>query len=450
MGLLDSVYMKKYNSLLKKIEKLNEKNVRGYMTFKEYVISDELMILYFKELKRLGKKFPRLHVDSFETFEKHLFDQLKGIYDKMLSQIYQNTDEKERNKSLIKFKKNINDSCGHGCDSIIEELLRDLDDKIKYIDITDVNKSLDETTTSKDNNEVKKRASGKMIFHDEMQKWIDENFDLFHDGYEYYLNNCCPSCGVVLDNEIKSSKNCPNCKKRINCRTNKETGKKILLTNEQLKKYEKNDEKRKDILFFEKQMKSLNMSYPKYMYYFWNLKNEKPDMSARDYTWSFENWLMNTLDRELVKEYQKDFKLKFQDRVLKCDQHVFALTHVSYIYDKMISIAKYKGKDDVAEEMMLSLMYRSVTLAHLYYLHWDDRPVSKIQFYSDASFGMHIVKEYLEKNNMGFDDLKELFFKRAHPFLLNVLKKEDAWPMLCEAYKRYIYLVDNNKFYGEK
>ncbi len=443
--------MSRYKALLNKIEKLNEKNVKGYKTFKEYVLSDEIMISYFKDLKKLEKKFSKLHVDSYETFERHLYEQLKEIYDKMLSEIYKNTDEQKINIALINFQNDIDDSHGHGCDYVIDKLLNDLKYKIKNTSNVEIDKTSEETKTIEEKtNEVKKRASGELIFNDEMKLWIDENFELFHDNYKYYENNCCPNCGVVLDSKIKSSRNCSSCKKKIICRTNKETGRKLLLTDNQLGLYEKNDEKRKDILFFEKQMKSLSNSYPDYMYYFWNLKREKPDMSTRDYTWCFENWLMNTLDCELIREYQKDLKLSFQDRVLKCDQHVFALTHVSYIYDKMISIAKYKGKDDVAEEMMLSLIYRSVELAHLYYYHWEDRPFSEIQFYSDASFGMHIVKEYLEENNLRFEDLKDLFFERAHSFVLNVLTKEDAWPILCEAYKRYIYLVEHNEFYREK
>ncbi len=284
---------------------------------------------------------------------------------------------------------------------------------------------------------VKKRASGRLIFNNEIKKWLDNNDQLFHNNYICFDNNCCPGCGVVLDCEIKSSKKCPECKCKIVLRTNKESSKKLLLTEAEATKFDKDDENRKDVLFFEKQLKALNDMYPKYIYYFWNLKKEKPDMSARDYAWSFENWLFNTLDVETVKEYQKHLKLDFQDRVLKCDWDVLTSQHVSNVYRYMIDIALYKKKYDVAEEMMLSLMYRSVTLAHLPYYHWEDRPMSEIQFYSDASFGMNYVKDYLRINQLNFDDLREKFFQRAHPFLLNVISKEDAWSSLCDAYKWY-------------
>lgn len=297
---------------------------------------------------------------------------------------------------------------------------------------------------------IKKRVSGDLIFKDEMQKWIDENYFLFQNEYSYYDNNCCPNCGIVLNANILKSKKCPECKKRINVRTNRETGKKLLLTDLEITKFEKDNLKRKDILFYEKWLKALNNMYPNYMYYFWNLKKSKPDMSARDYAWSFENWLFNKLDDETVKKYQQHLKLNFQDRVLECDMDVFKLTHNSNVYRYMIEIAKYKEQYDVMQEMMLSLIYRSVTLAHLYYYHWEDRPFSEIQFYSDASFGMNFIHFYLEKYNLKFEDLKEPFMERAHPFIINILSKEKAWPILCEAYKRYVYLLKSNKFYGEK
>lgn len=310
----------------------------------------------------------------------------------------------------------------------------------------------DNNSNKIENRNVKlKRSAAKRIFFDrEMKQWLAENDEKYYSNYLYFDNNCCPNCGVVMDVLIKNSKTCPQCKKKIVMRTNKENSKKLLLTEDEAKKYDKFDEKRKDILFYERQINALNNMYPNYMYYFWNLKKEKTDMSARDYAWSFENWLFNKTDVDTVKEYQKHLKYKFQDRIIECDRDVMALIYSSNVYRYMIDIALYKKQYDVAEEMMLSLIYRSVTLAHLSYYHWEDRPVSEIQFYSDASFGMNYVKEYLERNKMNFEDLKEKFMQRAHPFLMNIVTKEDAWPMLCEAYKRYIYLVDNNRFYGEK
>ena len=438
--------MSRYKALLDKIEKLNEENVKGYKTFKEYVLSDEIMISYFKDLKKLEKKFSKLHVDSYETFESHLYEQLKEIYDKMLSEIYKNTDEQERNIALINFKNDIDDSHGHGCDDAIDKLLNDLKHKINNFEIS---KNSEKTKTVEEKkNEVKKRSSGKLIFNDEMKKWIDENYELFRDNYEYYENNCCPNCGVILDSKIKSSKNCPSCKKKIVCRTNKETGTKLLLNSNQLGLFEKNDKKRKDILFYEKWLKALNNMYSEYMYYFWNLKKEKPDMSARDYAWSFENWLFNTLDNEALKDYQKHLELDFQDRVIKCDWDVFRMHHISNVYRYMIEIAKYNEKYDVMEEMMLSLVYRSATLAKLYYYHWDDRPFDKLQFYSDASFGMYLVRDYMNVFNLKFEDLEDSFKQRAHPFILNILSKEEAWPILCETYEWFIKTTSRSNING--
>ena len=294
-------------------------------------------------------------------------------------------------------------------------------------------------------NKVKKRSTGKLILNDEMQNWIDENYEMFLNNYTCYENNCCVKCGVILNSEIKNSKVCPSCKSKLICRTNKETGKKLILTSEQLDSFDKSDKIRKDILFYEKWLKSLNNMYPDYMYYFWRLKKEKPGMSARDYTWSFENWLFNKLDTETVRAYQKHMKLSFGDMVLECDWDVFRLKHISNVYRFMIEIAKYNEKYDVMEEMMLSLIYRSVTLAQLNYYHYPDRPFSESLFFSDASFGMFLVRDYLEIFGLKFEDLKDSFMKKAHPFIINTISKEEAWPLLCQAYKKYNSLLNEYK-----
>ena len=44
---------------------------------------------------------------------------------------------------------------------------------------------------------------------------------------------------------------------------------------------------------------------------------------------------------------------------------------------------KYKNKDDVLLESIVSLLYREMSIAHLPYLHWPDRPFSKETYYAD-------------------------------------------------------------------
>ncbi len=59
MGIMDAIYKSKYNTLIAKIDELNKKNSEGYKTFKEYVLSDDIMASYFSELKELQKHVGR-------------------------------------------------------------------------------------------------------------------------------------------------------------------------------------------------------------------------------------------------------------------------------------------------------------------------------------------------------------------------------------------------------
>ena len=293
---------------------------------------------------------------------------------------------------------------------------------------------------------IKKKENNDYIFSKELEEWSDNNYILFKENYYYYNNNCCPYCGVVFENEIKRTRKCPSCKQKIIRRVNLIANKKLLLTEKRSCEFDKDNEKKNNILFFEKKMKSLQNMYPDYMYYFWDLKKKKTDLSVRDYTWSFTNWLFNELDSKIYNDYRNNLKLKFQDRIIKCDWNCMEFIHTSNVYRFMIDIAVYMGYDDVVEEMIFSLIYRSATIAYLPYYHWKDRTFSEITFYSDASFGMNYIEDYLKKYDMKFEDLKDLFFQRAHPFIINILNKEKAWAILCEAYKRYIYVLNNNEF----
>ena len=305
-----------------------------------------------------------------------------------------------------------------------------------------INNSIIASHNDKTSNDTKSR-----FFSREMQEWLNLIKDKFYNNYSYYENNACPNCGTVLEEKIKRSKKCPLCKKKIVTRTNQETLKKLLFTEKDVIEYDKLDKKRSDIIFFENQIEALNNMYPNYMYYFWDLIKEKPDMSARDYAWSFENWLYNKIDMDTINDYKQNLNLSFSERVLKCDKNVIDLKRSSNVFRYMIDIAIYKEKFNVAEEMMLSFMYRNVAIALLPYFHWDDRPKSEIQFYSDVSFGMGYVKDYLDKHHINFEELEDKFMQKAHPFLFNIVTKEEAWQILCEAYKRYIYTIGNNEHY---
>ena len=116
-----------YKYLLYKVEKLNKKNVRGYDTFKEYVLSDEKMLKYYKRLKSLEKRIKNLRVDSYETFEKTVFTQLDDIFNKMLSKILEQNNSQIKVEKLRILKKDLENCLGYSFDEKIEKLLNKID-----------------------------------------------------------------------------------------------------------------------------------------------------------------------------------------------------------------------------------------------------------------------------------------------------------------------------------
>ena len=130
MGLFDKMYQKKYEYLMDKIEELNKKNRKGYATFKEYIMSDVLMLDYFKQLKQLENKYSKLTVDSYEVFSEKVYNQLHEVYDDKIQKIFEEKDFQERDKKLKLLKADINSSYGFNFDKQVSKIAEDIDNKI--------------------------------------------------------------------------------------------------------------------------------------------------------------------------------------------------------------------------------------------------------------------------------------------------------------------------------
>ena len=60
----------------------------------------------------------------------------------------------------------------------------------------------------------------KLIFEREIIDLSNKMDECFHNNLAFYLNNCCPECGVVLDKKIKDTQQCPECKQSIKFKQN--------------------------------------------------------------------------------------------------------------------------------------------------------------------------------------------------------------------------------------
>lgn len=142
MSIYEQIQISKYNKLLKQIEELNKINVKGYNTFAEYCVADEKMIGYFKELKKIEKKIKSLTVDSYETFEQNVFEQLNKIYNNKLNDIFERKDlkisneefEKQKLNRLKELKEDILNGYEHKCDKMVDAFIKDIDEKIQNYD----------------------------------------------------------------------------------------------------------------------------------------------------------------------------------------------------------------------------------------------------------------------------------------------------------------------------
>ena len=133
MGLFMSK-QKKYNSIMKKINELNKQNENGYDTFYQYVYYDKIMMNYFDELKKLERNYSELHVDSYETFEQNIFEQLERIYNNMLTNIFKEENLSVRKEKLEEFRTDVRKGFGYGFDKIMSKFSDDIDEKINNFD----------------------------------------------------------------------------------------------------------------------------------------------------------------------------------------------------------------------------------------------------------------------------------------------------------------------------
>ena len=133
MGLFMSK-QEKFNSIMKKINDLNQQNENGYDNFYQYVYYDKVMMNYFDELKKLERNYSDLHVDSYEIFEQHIFEQLERIYNKMIIKIFKEEDLNIRKNKLEEFRIDIKKSYGYGFDKLLSKFSDDIDEKINNFD----------------------------------------------------------------------------------------------------------------------------------------------------------------------------------------------------------------------------------------------------------------------------------------------------------------------------
>jgi len=277
-----------------------------------------------------------------------------------------------------------------------------------------------------------KSESKLNYFNEEYMMLCNETPINFGEAGDYYQNNACCNCGCVIDNEIKSSKNCPSCKDKINVKTDIISKKKLFLTSSQLNDYEIYDKKAREILFMEKIMNQHQFIYNEYMDLFYSIKGSSPYI--RDVMWKFVNKVGCELDNEGYKLFKLSESLKPADRVLKMFDIVNVFDRATLSYVALFEIANYKKQHDPAFSLLADIAYRDIQIVGLENEYINFHQTSMEDYISKVHSALII--EYLEKNNYTIKDFKTKFIETKHPFILSQLSNEESWQYIEKALKR--------------
>lgn len=276
-----------------------------------------------------------------------------------------------------------------------------------------------------------------------------KTFKYFKNYYNEYMNSCglkfkelqfalennmCINCGCILDAEIKGTKNCPHCKKKIYVRTDFVNKIKIELSEDIIDEFERYDKKMKEISYMEKLMASNEYMCPQYLKEF--SKFNKHGLSCRDVIWGYSNYVNNELDNLGYKQFMYASKLKDTDRVLKNFDaiHNFELSNQQLV--QMFLVAEYEGKNEISLNLLCDIVYRDIQIVEL-----DKEGDAFRKFYEDDYVNkVHssLVINFLNKINLNVEDFKKVFLENRHPFIISRLTNDQCWKYIYAALKRQI------------
>ena len=283
-------------------------------------------------------------------------------------------------------------------------------------------------------NKRNKLNNRKLIYFEDVYNRCSNRYDLNMDKLaRAYLDNICLNCGCILDTEIKNSRNCPECKNKIIVRTDMYSKRKIFLTQDMLKVFEKYDKEVREILFMEKLMKNKISIYGPYLFKFKSLKQDEKS-SARDIMYQFANYIGNELDRKAYKAYMYATKLPPQDRVLESFDAIMNFRKANQEYITLYSICMFKEKYNVAISSLTDIIYRDIQIVAL---DIESNPYHKATIDDFLNcIRVNQIKELIKKSDYTIKDFKQIFLEQKHPFIIPKISNEDSWKYVEMAINR--------------
>ena len=281
---------------------------------------------------------------------------------------------------------------------------------------------------------INKPKKNELIYFEDIYRRCLYKYNLNFEKLEKaYINNVCVNCGCLLDVEIKHSRKCPECKSNIIVRTDMHSKKKIILTKEMLKVFEKYDKETREILFMERLLKNKISIYGKYINKFYSLKQDDKS-SARDIMYQFANYVANELDNKAYKEYMYALKLRPQDRVLESSKAIMNFKKANLEHMDLYSICMFKEKYNVAISSLTDIIYRDIQIV---VLDIESNPYHKPtldDFLNDIR--VNTIRELIKKSNYTIEDFKQIFLEQRHPFIIPKISNEESWKYIEMALNR--------------
>lgn len=258
----------------------------------------------------------------------------------------------------------------------------------------------------------------------------------FDELAQFYNNNVCINCGCVLNIRIKNSRNCPECNNKIIIKTDVCSKRKIMLTQDMLKSYEKYDKEVREILFMERIMKNKIAIYSNYLNKFKNLKKDER-FSARDIMYQFSNYVGMELDNIAYKKYMYSIKLSPQDRVLNSFDAILNFKKANQEYATLYYICMYEKKYNVAISALADVLYRDIQIVALDNASNSYHSATDEDFINCVMTRAANIEELINKSEYTYEEFKKIFLNQRHPFILPKISNEECWKYIDVAVNRF-------------
>lgn len=265
------------------------------------------------------------------------------------------------------------------------------------------------------------------LFYTMQEDFKQENF--------YYKNNCCPKCGCVFEKEIKSSKKCPECKSVIAKRSNSLTKEQYLMDDNKFLQFQKLETKISDLRFYENLLKRYSYSIPNLKNLIKNIKSKHKINSIRDLIWILCNDIDEIYTQKGTEWFKKAIKQKDileKSQIMQIAMRDFRTANLSNRI--RIIICERANKNDIIANFISTYLHHSISIELLYYINNDfDILPSKEEVRNIVS--TKEIVQYMITNDLSLEELKTIYIKSAHNFIIPTITVDNSWKIVESALK---------------